>query len=309
MSVAVVAATLAPGTALGNPPCLLLGLIGAHIKLSRTPAMHEREAEAQGLRLCYRLFDTAEQPLAAEALGSFLGCLARAGYRGVNITHPFKEAVLPHLDALSATAEAIGSVNTVLFEDGRRIGHNTDAPGFAAALRAGFGDVSGMRVVQLGAGGAGRAVAFALLELGVAELRLVDIDRGRAEALQARLDPGRSRLSICADAARALDGAELLVNATPVGMTGHPGMPVDASLLHPGLRVVDIVYFPRQTALLQAARARGLATLDGSGMAIHQAAQAFLLFTGRSANPDRMAKVFEELEPLVGAQGMEERRR
>ncbi len=301
---------LAPGTALGNRPCILAGLVGANIGLSRTPAMQEREAEAQGLRLCYRLFDTAPRPLVPAELGAFLACLARAGYRGVNVTHPFKEAVLQHLEALSGTAEAIGSVNTVIFEDGRRIGHNTDAPGFAAAVRAGFGDISGLRVVQLGAGGAGRAVTFALLGLGVGELRLVDVDRARAEALAQRFaTTAAGRIRVAEDAATALAGADMLVNATPVGMTGHPGIPVDPALLREDLRVVDIVYFPRETELLRAARGRGCRTLDGSGMAVHQAAEAFHLFTGRIADPARMAAVFEELEPLATGPAAEEGRR
>lgn len=291
---------LAPGTASGNRPCILTGLLGANIGLSRTPAMHEREAEAQGLRLCYRLFDTALQPLDQDGLGALLACLARVGYRGLNVTHPFKQAVLPHLDDLSSTAAAVGSVNTVIFEDGRRIGDNTDAPGFAAAVRAGFGDLSGLRVAQLGAGGAGRAVAFALFGLGIAELRLVDIDRARAEALAAHAaGAAAERIRVVQDAAAALVGADMLVNATPVGMTGHPGIPVDPDLLHAGLRVVDIVYIPRETELLRAARARGCQVLDGSGMAIHQAAEAFRLFTGRTADAARMARVFEELEPVV----------
>lgn len=291
---------LAPGTAPGSRPCILAGLVGADIGLSRTPAMQEREAEAQGLRLCYRLFDTARQPLDSDGPGRLLDCLARAGFRGVNVTHPFKVAVVRHLDELSPAAAAIGSVNTVVFEDGRRIGYNTDAPGFAAALRAGFGDVAGARVVLLGAGGAGRAVAFALLGLGIAELRLVDVDRTRVGALADRLAAGTSgRLRVADGPADALVGADMLVNATPIGTIGHPGVPLDPSLLRPGLAVVDIVYVPRRTELLRAADERGCRTLDGSGMAVHQAAEAFRLFTGLVADPARMARVFEELEPLA----------
>lgn len=293
---------LAPGTALGNRPCILLGLLGCYIGLSRTPALHEQEAEAQGLRLCYRLFDRAHAPLAEAEIGTFLACLEQAGFRGLNVTHPYKEAILPHLDELSPTAATVGSVNTVIFEGGRRLGHNTDAPGFARAIREEFGDLAGLKAVQLGAGGAGRAVAYALLNLGIAALRLFDIVQPRAAALAERLSAcGHGRVTVVSNLEAAMASADLLINATPVGMLGHPGIPIDPALLHGSLRVVDIVYVPRETALLREARRRGLATLDGSGMAIFQAVEAFRLFTEREADAARMAATFERLQPLAEA--------
>jgi shikimate dehydrogenase len=277
-----------------DAPSVLVGLIGAGIQASRTPRLHEREGDAQGLRHLYRLIDLEALGLGAEALPDLLVAAERLGFAGLNVTYPCKQAVIPLLTELSADARALGAVNTVVLTDGRRVGHNTDWSGFAESFRRELSDAPRDRVVQFGAGGAGAAVAHALLTLGTGEVVLLDTDRRRAEdlagALQERFGPGRARAH--ADPAEALAGARGLVNATPVGMAKHPGAPVPAHLLRPDLWVADVVYFPLETELLRSARARGCRTMAGGGMAVFQAAGAFRLFTGREPDAERMLRHF-----------------
>ncbi len=277
-----------------RPTSRLVGLVGAGIGPSRTPFMHEAEGAAQGLAYVYRRIDLEVLGLSPADLPEILGWAERLGFDGLNVTHPCKQAILPHLHELAPAAAAIGAVNTVVLREGRRIGHNTDATGFLEAFRRGLPDAPREQVVQLGAGGAGAAVAWALLEAGVRTLRLHDLDRERVAATIARLAPRfpAAELAPVGDLAAALTRAQGLVNATPVGMAGHPGTPLPVDLLRPDLWVVDIVYFPLETELLRAARARGCRTLDGAGMAVFQAVEAFRLFTGRAADPARMARHF-----------------
>lgn len=281
----------------GRGPSFLLGLIGAGIQASRTPGMHELEGDALGLCILYRLIDLERLGLGVEALPDLLLAAERTGFAGLNVTHPCKQAVLAHLHEIAPDAAALGAVNTVVLRDGRRVGHNTDAWGFAEALRRGLPGAPLDRVVQLGAGGAGAAVAHALLGLGVDRLLLHDIARDRAQALAARLagTAARGRIVAVEDLETALGTAQGLVNATPVGMTAYPGLPLPKELLRPELWVADIVYFPLETELLRTARAIGCRTLDGGGMAVFQAVRAFELFTGRAPDPERMRRHFERL--------------
>jgi shikimate dehydrogenase len=278
-------------------PAVLAGLIGQGIGASRSPALHEREAAAQGLRLVYRLIDLDVLRLGPEALPELLTAAARLGFAGVNITFPCKQAVIAHLDELSPDAAALGAVNTVVFRDGRRVGHNTDGSGFAEGFRRGLPGEARTQVVQLGAGGAGAAVAHALLAEGTGQLAIADTDPARAAALATDLNArfGAGRAVAAADLAAALAEAEGLVNCTPVGMTKLPGMPLPAELLHKRLWVADIVYFPLETELLRTARALGCRTLDGGGMAVFQAVGAFRLFTGREPDAARMLRHFAEM--------------
>lgn len=295
--------TLGPSrleTAIFEPvasPGLLVGLIGAGIQLSRSPGMHEAEATAQGMRLTYRLIDLEVLQESTDALPRLLSMAQAAGFAGLNITYPCKQAVIPLLDDLSPDARALGAVNTVVFADGRRIGHNTDWWGFAESFRRGLPDASLAQVVQLGAGGAGSAVAHALLTLGAKRLAIVDTDHAKAEALARSLVArfGAERIAAQADVAVAMGEANGLVNTTPVGMAKHPGLPLPVELLRRAPWVADIVYFPLETALLRAARLLGCRTLDGSGMAVFQAVEAFRLFTGRTPDAGRMAAAFAAL--------------
>ncbi|HUA51875.1 MAG TPA: shikimate dehydrogenase [Candidatus Sulfotelmatobacter sp.] len=276
---------------------VLVGLIGAAIQASRSPALHEREAAEQGLTCLYQLIDLERHGLGPDALDDLLTAAQRMGFRGVNVTHPCKQAVIAHLDALSDEARALGAVNTVLFEDGRRVGHNTDSYGFAESFRRFMPDAPRDRVVQLGAGGAGAAVAAAALALGVGVLALADPDAAKLQALVDQLNRrfGAGRARVVDDLAAAVRAADGLINATPIGMANHPGLPLPQNLLRRNLWVADIVYFPLETALLRTARALGARTLAGGGMAVFQAAQAFRLFTGRRADADRMLRHFESM--------------
>ena len=275
-------------------PRLLLGLIGSGIQASLTPAMHEQEGEAQGLRVLYQKIDLDRLGLGVEALGDLLVAAELMGFAGLNITFPCKQAVIPLLHDLSEDARQLGAVNTGVLRDGKRVGHNTDCSGFAEGFRRGLPGVKRDRVVQLGAGGAGAAVAHALLAEGVGWLGIRDTDTARAEALAADLNTrfGAGRAARCEDLAAVLRDADGVVNCTPVGMAKLPGMPLDPALLHPRLWVAEIIYFPLETDLLRAARALGCRTLAGSGMAVFQAVGAFRLFTGREPDAARMQAHF-----------------
>ncbi len=279
---------------------LLAGLIGRGIALSRTPAMHAEEARHQGFGGAYRILDMDEPPRSGTRLADMLRAAELAGFDGLNITYPFKIEVIEHLDALSDNARAVGAVNTVVFRDGRRIGHNTDLWGFAESFRRGLAGAATGHALLIGAGGAGVAVAHALADCGIARLSILDRDADRAAALadQVRRNRSGTRVGAAADAG-ALTGPDRpdgVVNATPMGMAKLPGTAIDPALLRADQWVADIVYFPLETALLAAARARGCRVLPGSGMAVFQAVRAFELFTGRPACPDRMKATFDAFD-------------
>jgi shikimate dehydrogenase len=278
-------------------PAFLAGLIGAGIQASRTPAMHEREGAEQGLRYIYKLIDLQALNLGVEALPDLLLAAERMGFAGLNITHPCKQAVIPLLHDLSEDARALNAVNTVVLRDGRRIGHNTDWWGFAESFRRNLPDVKRDVVVQLGAGGAGAAVAHAALTLGVGRLTIVDTEQARADQVASSLAQrfGAGRAVAGADLAAVMAEAEGLINTTPVGMAKYPGLPLPAELLRPELWVAEIVYFPLETELLRRARTLGCRTLDGGGMAVFQAVEAFRLITGITPDADRMLRHFASM--------------
>lgn len=271
-----------------------VGLIGAGIQASRSPHLHECEARAAGILCSYQLIDLEELGVGMEALPRLLDSAQQQGFAGVNITHPCKQSVIPLLDELSEDAGAIGAVNTVVFSAGKRIGHNTDCWGFAESFRRGLADVPRNQVVLLGAGGAGSAVASAALQIGVTSLLIHDVDRIRAIALAERLRPrfGLDRISAVNDLSSAMASADGLIQATPIGMLGHPGLPLPIELLRPAHWVAEIIYFPLETELLKLARLLGCRTLDGSGMVVFQAAEAFRLFTGMAPDYERMLRCF-----------------
>jgi shikimate dehydrogenase len=287
------------------PDAYLVGLIGSGIGPSLSPALHEREADRQGLRYLYRLIDIDGLGVGPEAVGDLVRAARDLGFDGLNITHPCKQLVIGHLDELAPGAEALGAVNTVVFEGDRAIGHNTDVTGFAASFARGLPDAPLDRVVQLGAGGAGAAVAHATLTLGAGHVTVVDAMPDRAVDLAAALNghfgPGRAAAATPDALPRLLSGADGVVHATPTGMAAHPGLPFPAELLHPGLWVAEVVYRPLETELLSAAREAGCATLDGGGMAVFQAVDAFRLFTGREPDAARMLADIAELAGAAGA--------
>lgn len=286
-------------TAMAAGKSIRVGLIGASIQQSKSPFMHETEASALGLDLDYELLDLKALGMGPEALPDLLQRVESEGYAGVNITHPCKQAVIPLLDDLAEHAAMIGAVNTVVFRNGRRFGYNTDEWGFREAFRRQMAAAPLERVVQIGAGGAGAATAHAMLELGAARLSIFDVDTSRAEALATKMmrkfGPGRAEAS--SDLAATVEAAQGLVQASPVGMADHPGMPLPEASLRPDLWVAEVIYFPLETELLAKARALGCRTIDGGGMAVFQAARAFELFTGVAPDAERMLKRFRA-EPV-----------
>ncbi|MEU6371639.1 shikimate dehydrogenase [Streptomyces sp. NPDC046909] len=281
----------------------LVGLIGSGIGTSLSPMLHQAEADRLGLRYLYRLIDLDALGGPPDRVGELVHVAGDMGFRGLNITHPCKQLVLDHLDALAPQAEAVGAVNTVVFEgrgpDCRAVGHNTDVTGFAASFDQGLPEARLRRVVQLGAGGAGAAVAHALLTRGTRHLAIADPVPDRAASLVARLNlrfgDGRATVADSSDLGTVTSRADGLVHTSPTGMTGHPGLPLPADLVHPGLWVADVVYRPLETELLRLARARGCAVLNGLGMLAFQAADAFRLFTGREPDRARMLARATEL--------------
>lgn len=273
---------------------LRTGLIGRSILASRSPWLHEQEARAQGLDLSYDLFDFTQRGWADDELGPVLRRLAAEGYAGVNITFPFKQAVMPLLDELADCATMVGAVNTVAMRDGRLIGYNTDKTGFQASLVEGLPGAPLGHVLQLGAGGAGSAVANALLSAGVGLVTIFDIDPAKVQELVLRLSDyfGPDRVQACDYASLDMAQVDGIVNTTPMGMAANPASAIDPALIAPHHWVADIVYFPLETEMLRLARERGCRVLDGSGMVIGQAAMAFEIFLGQPADRQRMRQSF-----------------
>lgn len=276
----------------------VVGLLGAGIRGSLTPGLHEAEADRLGLAYTYRVLDLDALGQQAETSAALVRSAADLGYDGLNVTHPSKQLVQDGLDELSPEARILGAVNTITFHGGKAVGHNTDHTGFIRGFRAGLPAAATNSVVQIGAGGAGAAVAFGLLSAGARHLVIADIEPDRAEDLAARLAPhfpdsvvSATRTDSVAGSIREADG---LVNSTPIGMIGHSGAPVDLALIHSGLWVSDVIYRPLETQLIRAARERGCAVLDGGRMVVGQAAAAFELFTGIPADADHMLATFRQ---------------
>jgi len=269
---------------------LLTGLIGAPIAHSASPTMHEQAAEALGLRCHYQLIEVAGAN--ESELRVLLEGAQRVGFAGVNITYPYKEAIVPLLDELSPRAAELGAVNTVVFREGRSVGYNTDTTGFARAV-APLLARSDNAVAVIGTGGVGKAIAFALASLNVLDIRLFDSEPSRAETLASRL-PGQAAI-VASTLAGALDGATGLVNATPVGMWPNRATPVPPKLLHKGFWVADAVYSPLMTPLLAAAQQNGARIMTGRELAVYQAAEAFELFTGCAPSVEVMGHAFDTI--------------
>jgi shikimate dehydrogenase len=267
-------------------------LIGDGIGPSLTPDIHMIEGKALGLRYNYDRFDTS----GSERLETALRTARTKGYAGLNITHPHKKAVVTYLDRLEGIASEIKTVNTVIFRDGQAIGWNTDYLGFKVAWAHNIGHVEGQVVHVVGAGGAGLAVVLALLDSGAAKVAISDLNPTNAEALIADVR-GIRPLAIleCVDLPSTPDGATAVVNCTPMGMADHPGTAVDPTRYRQHAWVADIVYFPLNTLLVQKARNAGMRVMDGSGMALWQAVEAFQLITGHRPNASRMQDSLQRL--------------
>jgi shikimate dehydrogenase len=274
---------------------MLVGLIGANIQGSMSPALFADAFAAAGIDGYYHLLDVDRLP--GRSLPQLLDAIKAAGFAGANVTYPFKQEVIPLLDAVDPEAAQVGAVNTVaIAPDGRTTGYNFDRRGWRNSFVEALGrdSAQGRTVVQVGAGGAGRAVAFALMDLGVADLVLYDLDLARAEALKADLARhyGPSRCRLAQDLERDIAAAAGVVNATQVGMRGFPGNPVPVAALNAGHWAADVIYTPLQTEFLKAAAAKGARTLNGSGMCVHQAVEVFRQLTGVKPDPARLHRAF-----------------
>lgn len=282
-----------------RPRSALVGLVGEGVTPSLTPAMHELEGRRHGIPYVYRTIDLAAGEGTEAAVGAILGAARRLGFTGLNVTHPVKQTVIGLLDELAPSAQRVGAVNTVVFDGDRTVGHNTDVTGFAAAFDEALPGAARGTVVLLGAGGAGAAVSGALAGRSLGRLVIADVDLERAGHLAAAI-AARADFAVDTVVPAELDGllatVDGVINATPLGMAAHPGMPLDVTRLAPDAFVADIVYRPAETALLRAAAFRGLRTMSGLGMAMHQAADAFEIFTGEAA--DRAA-MLDDLRALV----------
>lgn len=280
-----------------NRERVLIGLIGAGIGGSLSPAMHEREGRLQGLKYYYQRVDLRELGLATDALPELVTAAERMGFSGLNITHPCKQRVVDCLDELSAEARAIGSVNTVQFKHGKRIGHNTDGPAFIRSFGEELSDCACRSIVLLGAGGAGVAIAHMLLSTVDTHLIVHDVEQDRMRSLVDRLAQvyGSNRVRAAGNVPEAIAAADGIINATPQGMAESPESPVPDRLLGPSQWVADIVYFPLETRLVAAARSAGCRVMDGGGMAVYQAAGAFEIFTGIVPDAARMRQHFRDL--------------
>jgi shikimate dehydrogenase len=286
------------GVSSANNHCLV-GLVGAGIGPSLSPALHESEGDRLGLRYLYQLIDLDDLGLPPESVGGLLSEARRMGFRGLNITHPCKRLVVEWLDELSPEAARLGAVNTVVFDGAKATGYNTDFSGFCESFTRGLPDVALSEVVVLGAGGAGAAVSQAALTLGADVVTVFDIEADRAAELAAQLSVHfagpRASAAPLEELAGHLASADGVINATPVGMAAHSGMPFSPGLLRPDLWIADIVYRPIETELLRSATAVGCRTLNGGGMAVFQAAESFRLFTGLTPDAERMLGHFAEL--------------
>jgi len=271
-------------------------VVGHPIAHSRSPLIHGHWLAAHGIPGSYERLDVAP-----EAFPDFVRGLPASGYRGGNVTLPHKEAAFALADTLTARAERIGAVNTLVVEpDGRIRGDNTDAPGFCAHLDQALGadwPARGTAVV-LGAGGAARAIVAGLAERGVPRILVANRTPARAEAVAA-LAPGIGAALAWDDLPSALEAAGLLVNTTSLGMKGQPPLDLDLAPLPARAAVADIVYAPLETALLAAARERGLAAADGLGMLLHQAVPGFEAWFGLrpTVTPALRDRIVADLAP------------
>ncbi|MGA6827774.1 shikimate dehydrogenase [Nitrospira sp. NS4] len=270
------------------------GVIGNPVEHSLSPAIHNAAFQKLGLNFVYLAFRV-------EAIGDAIkGLRALGSFRGASVTIPHKVSAIPFLDEVEPTARHIGAINTIVAENGKLTGYNTDATGALRALREGAGSLKGKRVVMLGSGGAARAIAFALAaESGVTGLTLLGVDGKERSALAADLRV-KTELSVQdamlddAALARELPGAQVLIHCTPIGMSPKvEATCVPPQLLHPGLAVMDIVYNPRETRLLKDARLAGCVTIPGLEMFLHQAVAQFELWTNQPAPADVMRAVLE----------------
>lgn len=264
-------------------PVTRLGLIGDNIARSRSPRLHVEAGRLCGIDVAYERLIPRDMGLDFSAV--FERC-AGEGFTGINITYPYKEEVVSRLHVPDPATAMIMACNTVVFGKGMPEGHNTDCTGFASAFRARFGNVAPGKIAMAGAGGVGKAVAFALARLGASELRVFDREAAKAQGLVDALGAARTGMRVVTapsieDAASDVDG---LINSTPLGMVGYPGTAIEATLIDGALWAFDAVYTPVDTQFLRDASNRGVETISGYELFFHQGVDAFAIFTGRQVD-------------------------
>ena len=273
---------------------VLLGLLGANIMGSLSPAIFADAFAANGIDGYYHLMDTDRLP--GRTLPKLLEAVKTAGFLGVNVTFPYKQEIIPLLDAIDPQAAQVGAINTVVIApDGRTTGYNFDRAGWRNSFIETFGrkGADGATVVQIGAGGAGHAVSCALMDLGIATLVIHDLDKARAQSLCDDLAKHfGNRCRVATDLEKEIASADGVVNATQLGMRGFPGNPVPPSALKQSHWCADVIYTPIDTEFLKAASAKGARTLNGGGMCVHQAIEAFRQFTGVEPDLARLHLAF-----------------
>ena len=272
----------------------LLAVIGAPIGHSLSPIIQNAALHAAGLDYVYTAL-----PVRADALASAVRGLRDAGIAGFNVTIPFKTEIIPLLDALSEDARRIQAVNTVVIEDGRMVGHNTDVAGFLAGFTERGIALTGKNAVLIGAGGAARAALWGLLRSGVSSIVIGVRNAAKGAALAADFTTDGDVRAVSFDDAAwiaACSDADLVVQTTPLGMTPHTEEmpPVDAAVINPSAVVYDLIYTPAETRFLREARARGCETINGETMLVAQGAEAFHLWAGVRPDMELMKRTLRE---------------
>jgi shikimate dehydrogenase len=270
-----------------------LGLIGDNIAKSQSPRLHRLAGAQNGRRVSYDPLVPAE---IGKAFDDLFAHVAGSGYRGVNVTYPYKERAAAKVVVDDPLVRAIGAVNTVVFDAGGPHGFNTDYSGFIAAYRRVRGDASPGPVLMIGAGGVGKAVAFGLIALGLTEIRIADRDLAKAEGLAAALLAARPGITARTgtDAVALASGAAGIINCTPVGMVGYDGTPLPRATLAGGAWVFDAVYTPVDTQFLRDATAEGLQVISGYELFFGQGVDAWGIFTGLPLDEARMRRELAE---------------
>ena len=256
-----------------------LGLIGDNIARSQSPRLHRLAGMQNGVRVTY---DSLVPVDMGQDFNQVFAEVAASGYRGINVTYPYKERAATKVVIDDPLVRAIGAVNTVVLDAGGPHGHNTDHSGFVAAYRRVRGEAPPGPVLMIGAGGVGKAVAFGLLALGATRIAIADRDLSKAQTLAAALTAARPGLltQTGVDAAPLAAGAEGIINCTPVGMVGYPGTPLPRTALAGAAWAFDAVYTPVDTGFLTDAKAEGLQIISGYELFFGQGVDAWAIFTG-----------------------------
>lgn len=270
-----------------------LGLIGDNISRSQSPRLHTEAGRLCGLEIVYERLIPRDIGL---DFGAVFDRCVEEGFRGINVTYPYKEEVAPRLSIPDPLTERIRACNTVLFSAPQPEGHNTDYSGFIAAFRSIFGAGSAGRVAMAGAGGVGKAIAFALSRLGATELRIFDTDHGKAEGLASAVAAAGIEMKVVPTGSmmQASQGADGLVNCTPLGMTGHPGAAIGTGQMRDASWAFDAVYTPIETLFLRDAAREGLEVMSGYELFFHQGVDAFHHFTGMEVDASALRRALGE---------------